>query len=387
MRKIHCLNAIANVGTDIFDENYKLTDNIEEADAIMVRSAAMGDMEFSENLLAIARAGAGVNNIPLERCADAGIVVFNTPGANANGVKELVICGMLLAARDVVGGIEWTRSIKDSDTIAKDVEKGKKNFAGGEIKGKKLGVIGLGAIGAEVANAAASLGLEVLGYDPFISVNAAWRLSRKIKPITDINEIFRECDYITLHVPLTDDNKGMIGKNSIPQMKDGVVILNFARDLLVDDDEMEKALESGKVARYVTDFPNTKSAKMEKAIVIPHLGASTQESEDNCAVMAANELVDYLENGNIKNSVNFPSCDMGVCQVEGRVALLHKNIPNMIGQITSAFAKNGYNISDLTNKSKGSKAYTLIDVENKASESLINELNAIEGILKVRIIK
>jgi hypothetical protein len=387
MRKIHCLNAIANVGTDIFDENYKLTDNIEEADAIMVRSAAMGDMDFSENLLAIARAGAGVNNIPLERCADAGIVVFNTPGANANGVKELVICGMLLAARDVVGGIEWTRSIKDSDTIAKDVEKGKKNFAGGEIKGKKLGVIGLGAIGAEVANAAASLGLEVLGYDPFISVNAAWRLSRKIKPITDINEIFRECDYITLHVPLTDDNKGMIGKNSIPQMKDGVVILNFARDLLVDDDEMEKALESGKVARYVTDFPNTKSAKMEKAIVIPHLGASTQESEDNCAVMAANELVDYLENGNIKNSVNFPSCDMGVCQVEGRVALLHQNIPNMIGQITSAFAKNGYNISDLTNKSKGSKAYTLIDIENKASESLINELNAIEGILKVRVIK
>ena len=387
MRKIHCLNAIANVGTDIFDENYKLTDNIEEADAIMVRSAAMGDMDFSENLLAIARAGAGVNNIPLERCADAGIVVFNTPGANANGVKELVICGMLLAARDVVGGIEWTRSIKDSDTIAKDVEKGKKNFAGGEIKGKKLGVIGLGAIGAEVANAAASLGLEVLGYDPFISVNAAWRLSRKIKPITDINEIFKECDYITLHVPLTDDNKGMIGKNSIPQMKDGVVILNFARDLLVDDDEMEKALESGKVARYVTDFPNTKSAKMEKAIVIPHLGASTQESEDNCAVMAANELVDYLENGNIKNSVNFPSCDMGVCQVEGRVALLHKNIPNMIGQITSAFAKNGYNISDLTNKSKGSKAYTLIDIENKASESLVKELNAIDGILKVRVIK
>ena len=387
MRKIHCLNAIANVGTDIFDENYKLTDNIEEADAIMVRSAAMGDMEFSENLLAIARAGAGVNNIPLERCADAGIVVFNTPGANANGVKELVICGMLLAARDVVGGIEWTRSIKDSDTIAKDVEKGKKNFAGGEIKGKKLGVIGLGAIGAEVANAAASLGLEVLGYDPFISVNAAWRLSRKIKHITDINEIFRECDYITLHVPLTDDNKGMIGKNSIPQMKDGVVILNFARDLLVDDDEMEKALESGKVARYVTDFPNTKSARMEKAIVIPHLGASTQESEDNCAIMAANELVDYLENGNIKNSVNFPSCDMGVCQVEGRVALLHQNIPNMIGQITSAFAKNGYNISDLTNKSKGSKAYTLIDIESKASDSLVKELNTIDGILKVRVIK
>ena len=387
MKKIHCLNAIASVGTDIFDENYELTDNINEADAVMVRSAAMGDMEFSKNLLAIARAGAGVNNIPLERCADAGIVVFNTPGANANGVKELVICGMLLAARDVVGGIEWTRSIRDSDTISKDVEKGKKNFAGGEIKGKKLGVIGLGAIGAEVANAAASLGLEVLGYDPYISVNSAWRLSRKIKHITDINEIFKDCDYITLHVPLTNDNKGMIGKDSIAEMKDGVVILNFARDLLVDDDEMEKALESGKVARYVTDFPNTKSAKMEKAIVIPHLGASTQESEDNCAVMAANELVDYLENGNIKNSVNFPSCDMGVCQAEGRVAILHKNIPNMIGQITSAFAKNGYNISDLTNKSKGTRAYTLIDIESKASEKLVDELNAIDGVLKVRVIK
>lgn len=387
MKKIHCLNAIASVGTDIFDENYELTDNINEADAIMVRSAAMGDMEFSKNLLAIARAGAGVNNIPLDRCADAGIVVFNTPGANANGVKELVICGMLLAARDVVGGIEWTRSIKDSDTISKDVEKGKKNFAGGEIKGKKLGVIGLGAIGAEVANAAASLGLEVLGYDPYISVNSAWRLSRKIKHITDINEIFKDCDYITLHVPLTNDNKGMIGKDSIAEMKDGVVILNFARDLLVDDDEMEKALESGKVARYVTDFPNTKSAKMEKAIVIPHLGASTQESEDNCAVMAANELVDYLENGNIKNSVNFPSCDMGLCQAEGRVAILHKNVPNMIGQITSAFAKNGYNISDLTNKSKASRAYTLIDIESKASEKLVDELNAIDGVLKVRVIK
>ncbi|EFU77645.1 phosphoglycerate dehydrogenase [Lachnoanaerobaculum saburreum] len=387
MKKIHCLNAIASVGTDIFDENYVLTDNINEADAVMVRSAAMGDMEFSKNLLAIARAGAGVNNIPLERCADAGIVVFNTPGANANGVKELVICGMLLAARDVVGGIEWTRSIKDSDTISKDVEKGKKNFAGGEIKGKKLGVIGLGAIGAEVANAAASLGLEVFGYDPYISVNSAWRLSRKIKHITDINEIFRNCDYITLHLPLTNDNKGMIGKDSIAEMKDGVIILNFARDLLVDDDEMEKALESGKVARYVTDFPNTKSAKMEKAIVIPHLGASTKESEDNCAVMAANELVDYLENGNIKNSVNFPSCDMGVCQSEGRVAILHKNIPNMIGQITSAFAKNGYNISDLTNKSKGTKAYTLIDIESKASDKLVDELNSIDGVLKVRVIK
>ena len=387
MYKVKTLNKISDIGLKEFTDNYSFTEELNEADAVLVRSADMKSLDFGGNLLAVARAGAGVNNIPLDKCAEQGIVVFNTPGANANGVKELVICGMLLAARDVVGGIEWTRSIKDSDTISKDVEKGKKNFAGGEIKGKKLGVIGLGAIGAEVANAAASLGLEVFGYDPYISVNAAWRLSRKIKPITDINEIYKECDYISLHIPLTEDNRGMIGKNSIPQMKDGVVVLNFARDLLVDDEEMEKALESGKVARYVTDFPNTKSAKMEKAIVIPHLGASTQESEDNCAVMAANELVDYLENGNIKNSVNFPSCDMGICQVEGRVSLLHQNIPNMIGQITSAFAKNGYNISDLTNKSKGTKAYTLIDIETKASESLINELNAIEGILKVRIIK
>lgn len=387
MRKIYCLNAIAKVGTDRFDENYIITENREEADAILVRSAAMGEMEFSPNLLAIARAGAGVNNIPLERCADRGIVVFNTPGANANGVKELVICGMLLAARDVIGGIEWTKSIKDSETIAKDVEKGKKNFAGSEIKGKKLGVIGLGAIGAEVANAGASLGLEVLGYDPFISINSAWRLSRKIKHITDINEIFRECDFITLHLPLTDENKGLVGKDAIAQMKDGVVILNFARDLLVDDDEMAKALDSGKVLRYVTDFPNTKSAHMERAIVIPHLGASTQESEDNCAVMAADELLDYLENGNIKNSVNFPSCDMGVCRSRSRVGILHKNIPNMIGQITSIFAKADYNISDMTNKSKGSRAYTLIDTDTKASEGIVEELNTIEGILKVRIIK
>ena len=387
MRKIHCLNAIAKVGTDRFDENYIITENRGEADAILVRSAAMGEMEFSPNLLAIARAGAGVNNIPLDRCADSGIVVFNTPGANANGVKELVICGMLLAARDVIGGIEWTKSIKDSETIAKDVEKGKKNFAGSEIKGKKLGVIGLGAIGTEVANVGASLGLEVLGYDPFISINSAWRLSRKIKHITDINEIFRECDFITLHLPLTDENKGLVGKDAVAQMKDGVVILNFARDLLVDDDEMAKALDSGKVLRYVTDFPNTKSAHMERAIVIPHLGASTQESEDNCAVMAADELVDYLENGNIKNSVNFPSCDMGVCRSRSRVGILHKNIPNMIGQITSIFAKSGYNISDMTNKSKGSRAYTLIDTDTKASEGIVEELNTIEGILKVRIIK
>lgn len=387
MKNIHCLNAIAKVGTDIFGEGYKITDKIEEANAIMVRSAAMGEMNFSDNLLAIARAGAGVNNIPVDRCGDKGIVVFNTPGANANGVKELVICGMLLAARDVVGGIEWIKNIKSSETISKDVEKGKKNFAGCEIKGKKLGVIGLGAVGAEVANAAASLGLEVLGYDPFISVNSAWRLSRKVKHITDISEIFKECDYITLHVPLTDTDKGMIGKGSIEQMKDGAVVLNFARDLLVDDMEMAKALESGKIKRYVTDFPNTKSANMERAIVLPHLGASTKESEDNCAVMAAKELVDYLENGNIKNSVNFPSCDMGVCQAESRVAVLHKNIPNMIGQITSAFANNNYNISDMTNKSKQSRAYTIIDTDSKASDKLINELRSIKGILKVRVIK
>ncbi|MFR5602335.1 MAG: 3-phosphoglycerate dehydrogenase, partial [Lachnospiraceae bacterium] len=323
MRKIHCLNAISQYGTDLLTDEYVLTDHAGEADGILVRSAVMHDMEFAPGLLAIGRAGAGVNNIPLETCAEQGIVVFNTPGANANGVKELVLAGLFLGSRDVIGGISWCQSIKDDPNIAKAVEKGKKAFAGCEIKGKKLGVIGLGAIGAEVANAAASLGMEVYGYDPYISVNAAWMLSRDVKHITSVDTIYQECDYITVHVPLMDSTKGMINKNTLDQMKDGVVILNFARDLLVNDDDMAEALHSGKVKKYITDFPNPKSVNMAGAIAIPHLGASTEESEDNCARMAVKELMDYLENGNIKNSVNYPNCDMGVCKAACRVAVLH----------------------------------------------------------------
>lgn len=386
MKKIHCLNAISKYGTDLLNEEYALTDNMEEAEGVLVRSAAMHDMTFSDNLLAIARAGAGVNNIPLASCADQGIVVFNTPGANANGVKELVIAGMLLASRDVVGGIEWCRGIKEDPDIAKAVEKGKKAFAGTEIKGKKLGVIGLGAIGAEVANAAAALGMEVYGYDPFISVNAAWMLSRSVKHITAVDTIYKECDYITVHVPLLDNTRGMINKEVLNEMKDGVVILNFARDLLVNDDDMAEALASKKVKKYVTDFPNPKSANMEGALVIPHLGASTEESEDNCAVMAVKEMMDYLENGNIQNSVNYPNCNMGVCKSTSRIAVLHMNIPNMIGQITGSLAAGNINISDMTNKSRDKYAYTLLDLENVPDSITIQKLNAIKGVLRVRVI-
>lgn len=387
MRKVYCLNAISKYGTDLLTEEYQLTEEMAGAEAVLVRSAAMHDMEFPDSLLAIARAGAGVNNIPLDRCAEDGIVVFNTPGANANGVKELVIAGMLLASRDIVGGIEWCQSIKEDPGIAKAVEKGKKAFAGFEIKGKKLGVIGLGAIGAEVANAAAALGMEVYGYDPYISVNAAWGLSRDVKHITAVDRIYQECDYITLHVPLLDGTREMIDQKSLNQMKDGVIILNFSRDLLVNDDDMAAALNEGKVHKYVTDFPNPKSANMAGAIVIPHLGASTEESEDNCAKMAVKEVVDYLENGNIRNSVNYPNCSMGVCNAESRIGVLHLNIPNMIGQITGTLASGNVNISDMTNKSKDKYAYTMLDLESKADDATIQKLNAIKGVLRVRVVK
>jgi D-3-phosphoglycerate dehydrogenase len=347
----------------------------------------MHEMEFSENLKAIARAGAGVNNIPLDDCAEKGIVVFNTPGANANGVKELVLCGMLLAARDIIGGNEWCKENKDNANIGKDMEKAKKAFAGTEIRGKRLGVIGLGAIGAEVANAAAGLGMEVYGYDPYISVNAAWNLSRDIKHITSPDIIYKECDYITVHVPLMDSTKGMINKESIARMKDGVVILNFARDLLVNDDDMAEALESGKVKHYVTDFPNAKVSTMKNVIATPHLGASTEESEDNCAKMAVLEMMDYLENGNIRNSVNYPACDMGVRDAVARLAVMHRNIPNMIGQITGVLASSNINISDMTNKSKGQYAYTLIDLEAVPDAASVQKLKRIEGVLRVRIIQ
>ena len=387
MRKIHCLNAISKYGTDLLTADYELTDDLSQAEGVLVRSAAMHDMEFGDSLLAIARAGAGVNNIPLDRCAEEGIVVFNTPGANANGVKELVLAGMLLAARDITGGIAWCQDNKEDENIAKTVEKAKKAFAGYEIKGKKLGVIGLGAIGAEVANAAAALGMEVYGYDPYISINAAWGLSRDVKHITSADIIYQECDYITVHVPLMDATKGMIGDKALEQMKDGVVVLNFSRDRLVDDDAMAAALKSGKVRRYVTDFPNPKSVHMEHVIAIPHLGASTEESEDNCAKMAVKEMMDYLENGNIRNSVNYPNCDMGVCRTASRVAVFHLNIPNMIGQVTGTVASGNVNISDMTTTSGDKVAYTLLDLESKADEATIEKLKSIEGVLRVRVIK
>ena len=387
MRTIHCINNISKCGTDLFTAEYTMTDTMDKAEGVLVRSGSMHDMDMPGSLLAIARAGAGVNNIPLESCAEKGIVVFNTPGANANGVKELVLAGLFLASRDVVGGIQWCQGIKDDPNIAKTVEKGKKDFAGCEIKGKKLGVIGLGAIGAEVANAAAALGMEVYGYDPFISVNAAWMLSRDVKHITSADSIYEECDYITLHVPLMDATKEMINDETIAKMKDGVVVLNFARDLLVKDDAMAAALESGKVSRYVTDFPNPKSVNMKGAIAIPHLGASTEESEDNCAKMAVKELMDYLENGNIRNSVNFPACDMGVCRMASRVAVFHKNIPNMIGQVTGTLAAAGVNISDMTNKSKDKFAYTLLDLENTVDDAVIEKLSSIDGVCRVRVVK
>lgn len=387
MRNIYCFNAISKYGTDRLTADYALTDDLAKAEGVLVRSAALHETEFGDSLLAIARAGAGVNNIPLDRCANEGIVVFNTPGANANGVKELVIAGLLLAARDVVGGIEWCKENKEDANIAKTVEKAKKAFAGYEIKGKKLGVIGLGAIGAEVANTAAALGMEVYGYDPYISINAAWALSRDVKHITSVDTIYQECDYITVHVPLLDSTRGMINGQTIGQMKDGVVVLNFARDLLVDDDAMAAALETGKVRRYVTDFPNPKSVAMKNVIAIPHLGASTEESEDNCAKMAVEELMDYLENGNIRNSVNYPNCDMGVCHAASRVAVLHLNVPNMIGQITGILASGNVNISDMTNKSRDKYAYTLLDLENPAEEGMVEKLKAIKGVLRVRVIK
>ena len=386
MKTIHCLNPISKLGTRLFDDTYTMVDDAAKAEGILVRSASMHEMELSENLLAVARAGAGVNNIPLETCAEAGVVVFNTPGANANGVKELVLAGMLLGARDIVGGIQWCKERTDDPEIAKSVEKGKTAFAGHEIKGKKLGVIGLGAIGAEVANAAAALGMEVYGYDPFISVNAAWNLSRDVEHITSVDTIYKECDYITVHVPLLDSTREMINEKSLDMMKDGVVILNFARDLLVNDDDMEKALKSGRVKRYITDFPNPKTVGMEGVIAIPHLGASTEESEDNCAVMAVEELKDYLENGNIRHSVNYPDCDMGVCRGACRIAVLHRNIPNMIGQVTAILADCNVNISDMTNKSRDKYAYTLLDLEDRVDVETVGRLTQIKGVLRVRVI-
>ena len=359
---------------------------MEQADAVLVRSAVMHDLQFNENLKVIARAGAGVNNIPLDRCAEEGIVVFNTPGANANGVKELVLAGLFLASRDVIGGINWVQEHEEDGDIAKAAEKAKKAFAGCELEGKKLGVIGLGAIGVLVANAACHLGMEVYGYDPYLSVDAAWKLSRNIHHAKSIDELYRECDYITIHVPAMDSTKGMIDKNAISLMKDGVVVLNFARDVLVNEEDMVDALLAGKVKKYVTDFPNPKVAGVKNTIVIPHLGASTAESEDNCAKMAVKEVIEFLENGNIHNSVNYPNCDMGYRGDKTRITILHRNVPNMIGQFTAILAEDGINISDMTNKSKKEYAYTMIDVENEITEDIVEDLNKIKEVLRVRVI-
>lgn len=387
MYKYHCLNPISGVGLDQLDENYVVTGNAEEADAILVRSAKMHDMEFSKNLKAIARAGAGVNNIPLDRCADEGIVVFNTPGANANGVKELVIAGMLLAARDIIGGINWVQEYEEDGDIAKITEKKKKAFAGTELQGKKLGVIGLGAIGVRVANVAVHLGMDVYGYDPYVSVDAAWNLSRSIHHAKTVDELYKECDYITIHVPALEDTKGMIDKNAISLMKDGVVILNLARDVLVNQEDIVDALVSGKVRSYVTDFPTKEIVGVKNAIVIPHLGASTEESEDNCAKMAAAELRDFLENGNILHSVNYPDCNMGAKGDGERITILHKNIPNMLGQFTTLLADKGMNISLMTNKSRKEYAYTMIDVDTGVSAELEEQIASVGGVLKVRVIR
>ncbi len=387
MFQYYCLNPISKIGLDDFTENFTKTEDVNEAEGILVRSAAMHDMELSDRLLAVARAGAGVNNIPLDKCAEKGIVVFNTPGANSNGVKELVIAGMLLASRDVVGGINWVLSSKDDENIAKAAEKEKKKFAGTEILGKKLGIIGLGAIGVKVANVAKHLGMEVYGYDPYVSVDAAWNLSRDVRHVLNVEDIYESCDIITIHVPLLDSTRGMIDKAAIDKMKEGVILLNFARDLLVNEKDVLEGIKAGKIRKYVSDFPNPTTAGQEGCIVIPHLGASTEESEDNCAKMAVKEMMNYLENGNIVNSVNYPNCDMGICTQAGRVAIFHKNIANMITKFTACFGDEGINITDMMNKSKGEVAYTMLDLEKLAEKAMIEKLQSINGVFRVRVVK
>lgn len=386
MFKYACLNAISAIGLEQFDENYVQTEDVAEANAMVVRSAKLHEMEFSNNLLAIARAGAGVNNIPLERCAEQGIVVLNTPGANANAVKELVLAGMLMASRDLIGGIDWVQQNQDDPDIAKKVEKVKKQFAGYEIGGKKLGIIGLGAIGQLVANVATHLDMDVYGYDPYISIDAAWNLSRNIHHVKDVHEIYKNCDFITIHVPANEKTVGMVDRKAVESLKQGTVLLNFSRDTLIDENALVEALKNGKVSKYVTDFANTTVAGVKNVLIIPHLGASTKEAEDNCAINAVREIRDYLENGNIRNSVNFPDCNMGVCETAGRIAILHKNVVNMIRQFSKILAEDNINIADFTNKSKGEFAYTMIDLDTKPNDEIIRDLEAIPDVIRVRVI-
>ncbi len=387
MYQVHYLNKISDKGTALWTEDYKLTDNLADAEAVLVRSAAMHELPIDPKLLAVARAGAGVNNIPLDRCAEAGVVVFNTPGANANSVMELALCGMFLGCRDIIGGINWVKSIAGTGDVAKKVEKGKSQFAGHELRQKTLGVIGLGAVGGPLANAARRFGMQVYGCDPFISIDAAWHLDRHVVRVRTREEIYEQCDVISLHTPLLEDTRKMINAEAIGKMRDGVIIINMARDALVDDDAMADALQSGKVKAYITDFPNDKTADLPGCVAIPHLGASTEESEDNCAKMAVRQIMDYLENGNIVNSVNYPNCDMGICHTAGRITILHKNIPNSLGQFTAAMAGENINIAGLMNKSRGEFAYTILDLDQAASEHLVQSLSKVDGVLRVRVIK
>ena len=388
MYKIQTLNKISPKGLDYFQrDEYEVATEILNPDAIVVRSFKMHDLEFDKNLKAIARAGAGTNNIPIQKCNDEGIVVFNTPGANANAVKEIVLASMFLASRDIAGGIAWTQSIKDKgDEVPPLVEKNKSNFAGCEIKGKTLGVIGLGAIGAMVANSALDLGMNVVGYDPYLSVEAAWELSSKVKKATGLETLLAEVDYITIHVPLLDSTKGMFNSEKFAMMKDGIKIINFSRGGLIDDDDMIKAIESGKVSTYVTDFPEAKLLGVKGIIPIPHLGASTAESEENCAVMAVEQVKEYLENGNIKNSVNFPIAILPRAKGQNRITVANKNVPNMIGEISSILADNNINIHDMLNKSRNDLAYNIIDVDGDVSDEVVGKLQGIEGVITVRVI-
>ena len=382
---IKTMNGISDLGLSKFGSSYEIDVEGALPDAMIVRSAALCDMQFPESLLSIARAGAGVNNIPVERCAEEGIVVFNTPGANANAVKELAITALLLSSRKIVEGVNWARTL-EGDDVEKQVEKGKSKFVGPEIRDKKLGVIGLGAIGVMVANAAVNLDMEVHGFDPYISVDHAWGLSRMVKRAADLKELLRECDYISLHVPLTNETKGMFNEQLFSQMKQGMRILNFSRGELVNDTDIIAALGSGVVNTYITDFPSARLLHVPGVIPVPHLGASTPESEDNCAVMAAKQTKDFLENGNILNSVNYPACDMGVSQVKHRITIAHKNIPNMLGQISAVLANQGANIENMINRSRGDYAYTMIDFEDVITDDNVNRIKNIEGVLRVRVI-
>ena len=383
----NCLNPIAEVGLGNLDDRYERTENFADADAVFVRSAKMDELVPGANLLAVARAGAGVNNIPHAEYAKKGIVVFNTPGANANGVKELVIAAMLMASRDIVGGIEWVKANARDPAIAKSAEKAKKAFAGTEIQGKKLGVIGLGAIGQRVANAAIELGMDVYGYDPYLSVDAAWQLDHAVRHCKNVEAIYRTCDIITIHVPALDSTKGMINAESIAMMKNGVIIINAARDALVNEPDMLAAIDSGKVRRYVSDFPNPTTAGRKGCIVIPHLGASTEESEDNCAVMSVKEMRDFLENGNIANSVNYPACSLGIPTKAGRISICHKNVANMIGTFTSILGNANVNIDAIANKSRGDFAYTLIDTDSAVPAEVVKALESSDAVIRVRVIR